>query len=209
MRPVAALYIDPLGVYPKMPGVDHWDEARDARLYDGPHPVVAHPPCGPWSKLRHLCNAATMATADCAPRALEQVRRWGGVLEHPAHSLLFQSDAELARHMSGRMRANYVDAFGGFCYAVNQVEWGHVCSKPTWIYMVGVPGLVANDPSRFYRPFPNQQPTHCVCTGPRQLKRLPVASKQLKRRTPPLFAQWLVSLARSTPLPAPPKGSTP
>jgi hypothetical protein len=28
-----------------------------------------------------------------------------------------------------------------------------------------------------------------------------VASKQMKRRTPPLFAEWLVSLARSVEMP--------
>ena len=42
---IAALYIDPRGPYPKMAEVDCWDETRDARLYDGPHAIVAHPPC--------------------------------------------------------------------------------------------------------------------------------------------------------------------
>ena len=191
MRTIAALYVDPRGPYPSIPGVDYWDEKRDARKYEGPHPVVAHPPCGPWSKLRYLCNAETLATADCAPRALEQVRAFGGVLEHPANSLLWKKDPDLASHT--RFRVGYVDRFGGYCLAVRQVEWGHCCEKPTWLYLVGVPVEALTSP-----PLTGRPPTHCVCTGPRQLVRLPVASKQLKRRTPPAFAEWLVSLARSS-----------
>src|SRR4051812_11798157 len=46
---VAALYVETNGVYYGLPDVDPWDEARDARLYYGPWPVVAHPPCKSWS----------------------------------------------------------------------------------------------------------------------------------------------------------------
>lgn len=41
---IAALFVERGGSYWSLPDVDPWDEARDARLYDGPHPVVAHPP---------------------------------------------------------------------------------------------------------------------------------------------------------------------
>lgn len=115
MRTVAALYIDPLGVYPRLspcgrydrkaPGhvcaissaVDCWDKARNAKLYTGPHPVVAHPDCGPWSKLRHLC---TLQDDACGPRAFEQVREFGGVLEHPEHSRVFGAPSCFT-HQSG------------------------------------------------------------------------------------------------------------
>jgi hypothetical protein len=46
---VAALYVDPAGVYAGLDDVDLWDEKRDARLYAGPWSVVAHPPCKSWS----------------------------------------------------------------------------------------------------------------------------------------------------------------
>jgi hypothetical protein len=41
---IAALYVEKDGVYANLPGVDVWDESRDARLYAGPDPVVAHLP---------------------------------------------------------------------------------------------------------------------------------------------------------------------
>ena len=47
---VSALYVQRGGVYWDVPGVDPWDEERDARLYTGPNPVVAHPPCQRWGR---------------------------------------------------------------------------------------------------------------------------------------------------------------
>ena len=47
---IAALYVDPKGVYAGLPDVEVWDEARDGRLYAGPWPVVAHPPCARWGR---------------------------------------------------------------------------------------------------------------------------------------------------------------
>ena len=41
---ISALYVRTNGPYFGLPDVDPWDEARDARLYRGPRPVVAHPP---------------------------------------------------------------------------------------------------------------------------------------------------------------------
>jgi hypothetical protein len=48
---IAALYVESGGAYYGLPGVDAWDEKRDARRYAGPHPVVAHPPCQRWGKM--------------------------------------------------------------------------------------------------------------------------------------------------------------
>ena len=44
-RQVAALFVEKGGCYYGLNGVDPWPAGRDARLYNGPHPVVAHPPC--------------------------------------------------------------------------------------------------------------------------------------------------------------------
>ena len=48
MNTIAAIYVQTGGSYYGLDDVDCWDEERDARLYPGPHPVVAHPPCQRW-----------------------------------------------------------------------------------------------------------------------------------------------------------------
>ncbi len=80
---VAALFVDPRGSYAGLPDVDLWDEARDARLYDGPWPVVAHPPCSRWCRLAGLVEARwghkRGDDGGCFASALESVRvSWCG-----------------------------------------------------------------------------------------------------------------------------------
>lgn len=188
MITVAALYIDPRGPYPRMEGVDCWDETRDARLYDGPHPVVAHPPCGAWGRLRKFHRADD---ADCGPRAVEQVRAFGGVLEHPADSLLWPE--------CGLPRPDNPDnQYGAFSLEVDQCAWGHVARKRTWLYVVGMtPGAVlpgirtGGTPTHWCR----KRPGEVVPAG------IKMCSKEQRRRTPPAFAAWLVSLARMVSVP--------
>lgn len=175
---VAALYIDPRGPYPALCR-EVYDETRDAKTYAGPWPVVAHPPCGPWGRLRFLC---TKQDASCGPAGVDAVRRWGGVLEHPAESLLFR---RCALPFPGEL----ADGAGGRTYAVRQVAWGHCCEKPTWLYVVGVPAEVVVAGIRT-----GGVATHRVTSGPRG-PRLPSATHLKRRLTPPAFAEWLVSLA--------------
>jgi len=66
---IAALFVDELGPYAGMPGVDAWGESRDATKYTGPAPCVAHPPCGPWGRLRRL----TKRPEDAAPQVPTRV----------------------------------------------------------------------------------------------------------------------------------------
>jgi hypothetical protein len=191
---IAALYVDPRGPYPAMDNVDCWDIERDARLYDGPHPVVAHPPCGPWGKLKHLYRGDEH---DCALVALAQVRRFGGVLEHPAKSKLWAAQ-------DIPTPGSFPDRFGGFSVAVDQCAWGHVARKPTWLYIVGVNIQTVVDGIRV-----GGTPTHWASgsrvnsskSSTRQGSPVPhgikVCSAQQRRRTPAAFAQWLVSLART------------
>jgi hypothetical protein len=166
--PPAALYVDvKRGPYAAL-GLDCWGVERDARRYPGPAPVIAHPPCGPWGRYAHRCEQdATLALV-----AVEQVRRWGGVLEHPAHSRLWAA-AGLPRP------GELPDAHGGYTIHVEQGWWGHAAPKPTWLYLVGVrPGSVV-------LPAPRPQPTG----------RVERMAKTCRHLTPPDFARYLVSLA--------------
>lgn len=183
---IAALYIDHLrGPYATMDGVDPWGVDRDARLYRGPYPVVAHPPCNAWGRYRvdrlSLSACATWdssrfdrAGADmlCGVTAVHQVRQYGGVLEHPAHSALWDF-ASLPR--PGLFR----DHRGGFTMEVHQGAFGHECPKPTWLYVVGV------DPFSYLEPFRRMQPG--------RVERQWSSQRHL---TPPRFAEFLVSIAR-------------
>src|SRR5688500_4949476 len=88
---IAALYVHTNGVYFGLEGVDPWDIHRDARKYAGPHPVVAHPPCERWGRYWGGGPSVSIPKrkgddGGCFAHALEMVRRFGGVIEHPAAS---------------------------------------------------------------------------------------------------------------------------
>jgi hypothetical protein len=183
-RVIAALYIDAKGPYPVMTSVNAWTEKDDARRYAGPFAVVAHPPCGPWSALKHL-HRAKPGEKDCAPLAVLAVRLWVGVLEHPAHSQLWKT--------MNLPKPGEEDEYG-FCIEVQQCDWGHVARKRTWLYCVDVDLMRVKFP-------PMREPTHWCSGGGTGRGRVPkgikVCSAQQRRRTPPAFAEWLVALART------------
>ena len=139
---IAALYVQTGGVYyaPELAGiVDPWDEARDARTYAGPWPVVAHPPCSRWCRLAGLVEARwghkRGDDGGCFAAALNAVRTYGGVLEHPAYS-----DAWAAFDLPKPPRhGGWVRGFcGGWSCHVEQGRYGHVAKKATWLYAFGV-----------------------------------------------------------------------
>lgn len=136
---VAALFVERGGVYFGLEDVDPWDEARDARLYDGPHPVVAHPPCARWSRLAGFTEARfgykRGEDGGCFESALHSVHTYGGVLEHPAHSAAFAK--------FGLPKPIWTDGWtlgldgGASCY-VEQGRYGLPVKKATWLYAFGV-----------------------------------------------------------------------
>ena len=148
-RTVAALYVDPDGPYSKVEGIDLWPESRDARLYAGPHPIVAHPPCARWSVLAGLVESLgglpKREDGGTFAAALAAVRNYGGVLEHPAQSAAWRwFGLKQPRTDGGWVNADWE---GGWTCCVSQRNYGHRAAKKTWIYAVGVdlPSLVWGD----------------------------------------------------------------
>lgn len=200
LRPVAALYVDAVrGPYGRMPGVEAWGfPERDAMAYAGPWPVVAHPPCACWGAFKWRCERA-IAAGDVAkarekmtgPRAVQQVRTWGGVLEHPAKSGLW-AHAGLPRPGEGR------DAWGGWSMEIDQARWGHPAEKKTWLYFCGV------EPEDLPSIPPWRAPTHVIARGKNlchmseeeRETALPDLPKSKRHLSPPAFAAWLVEVAR-------------
>lgn len=162
---VSVLYVDPRGVYPKLVA-DWWDEARDARNYRGPNPVVAHPPCGPWGAWKHLC---TKQDPDAFVIALAKVNRYGGVLEHPANSRAF--------------------AYYGVnpVIELDQCDFGFPARKRTWLYMR--PADLTPGPMP-----PAREPTRTLVNR-KYSPGLPGLHSRDRSRTPLAFAQWLLDLA--------------
>jgi hypothetical protein len=136
---VAALFVDPRGVYAGLPDVEVWDEARDARLYAGPWPVVAHPPCARWSRLagfvEFVYGYKRGDDGGCFAAALKAVRTYGGVLEHPAYTDAWQA-FELPRPVTYHGWTLDLDG-GASCY-IEQGRYGLPVKKATWLYAYGV-----------------------------------------------------------------------
>lgn len=162
---IAALYVATDGVYFGLPNVDPWDEQRDARLYAGPWPVVAHPPCSRWCRLAGLVQKRwgykKGDDGGCFAAALAAVRRWGGVLEHPAYS-----DAFAAHGMPAPSGAWQRTVDGGWVCHVEQWHYGHAAKKATWLYAFGV-----EPPSLVWSRTPDNAETAYVTDGGGRVKR--------------------------------------
>lgn len=195
MNQVAALFVRRDSIYKTIPGVDCWDTERDARNWPGGMPGVFHPPCRGWGRLRYFARPAP-GELDLGPWAVAQVRRQGGVVEHPAYSRLWPH-CDLPRPGAGR------DEFGGWTLGIMQSAFGHRADKATWLYIVGVdPAFVPPIPLRLGR-------AECVVSGWARMKRKdgsrlrrgetgwrPPLDLAEREHTPPALAHWLVDLAR-------------
>lgn len=180
---VAVLFARSDSHYKSLADVEVYDMERDARTYDGPYPIVAHPPCRGWGAFAWRANARP-DEKNLARLAVSLVRAFGGVLEHPAASKLWK-DQMLPMPTK-------IDHFGGFTLPIDQHWWGHRASKRTFLYIVGCKPTDVPD-----IPFVMSEPTHVIGDVGRASKgnKKPEISKAEREHTPPELAKWLVSLA--------------
>lgn len=127
---VAVLFARADSIYKTLPGTDVWDIERNARLWPGGAPVVAHPPCRAWGRLRQFAKPRK-GERQLAIWSVRQVRRFGGVLEHPVGSLLWKK--------AGLPPPGQTDRYGGWTLPIHQNWWGHRAEKATLLYIVGCP----------------------------------------------------------------------
>ena len=199
---IAALYVQTDGCYFGLEGVDPWDEKRDARLYAGPWPVVAHPPCERWGRYATGGPSARVKRIKgddkgCFKAALAAVRRWGDVLEHPEASAAWKAFdlIEPPRH-GGWVVADWQ---GGWTCCIEQGAYSHRARKATWLYAchVDLPSLswgrAKGDFVRLDLGYHSaEERRRAVKTGAG--KRL---SKKQSAATPHAFRDVLISIARS------------
>ena len=193
-RMVAALYVETGGAYFGVSGVDPWDEVRDARKYAGPWPVVAHPPCDRWCQMAPVNQARyghkVGDDGGCFEAALRAVRRFGGVLEHPALSIAWRTFELPHPPTSGAWIKTWC---GGWTCQVEQRHYGHRARKATWLYAYGL----TPPPLKWG---PGAKPEAWISSDrPRaELAALGIAQlgKKEAKATPPAFRELLLSMAR-------------
>jgi hypothetical protein len=149
---IAALYVQTGGCYFGLDGVEPWDEARDARKYDGPYPVISHTPCPRWGKMWFGQPLTVKLTGvrkkkgddgGCFEHSLYCVRKYGGIIEHPCGSYAWPHfGLNVPPREGGWVNADFL---GGWTCCVEQGRYGHYARKPTWLLAYGIDELPSLD----------------------------------------------------------------
>lgn len=218
---IAALFIEPDGVYANQPGIDAWCEMRDARCYSGPYPVVAHPPCQRWGRFWHGSTRKPHQfkmgdDKGCFASALRSLADHGGVIEHPADShawrwfglrspkrfagwhetngpLIWWRDGVAIRWRNLRRETWWT------CY-VEQGHYGHMSRKPTWLLVRGAP----LPPLNWNKGEQRLHPTALARYGYEKARRIRMTAMvggkdktKIRNATPTQFRDVLIGIARS------------
>ncbi len=180
---ISALYVRSDSIYYSL-GIDCWDIIRDARTWQGGNAIIAHPPCRSWGQLSHFAKPRSdekQLAIDC----INLIRKFGGVLEHPRSSKLWD--------VMNLPKAGSIDEFEGYSICIDQNWFGHKAQKSTLLYIKGCPK--------------NQLPAIPLCfdridytvassikkkSGLRLKKEI---TKKEREATPLELAKWLIKVA--------------
>lgn len=181
-REIAVLFIRKDSIYKELVE-ECFDIERNAAGYNFKLPVICHPPCRAWGRLRHFAKPRE-GEKELALFSVDLVRKFGGIVEHPRSSLLW-FEKDIPRH-------GEVDQYGGFCISVNQSWFGHKAEKNTLLYICGidrknVPSMPLN-----FNAIERTISGSFRRTHPSYRKEV---SKAEREATPLLFAEWLIQLA--------------
>lgn len=176
-KKVIVLFAEKNSIYRKL-GCDVWDAERDALNWHGKEPAIYHPPCRLWSKLSPFSTADPIEKY-LALWSVNKVRSYGGILEHPAQSKLFDF---MQLPLPGQ-----VDEFG-FTLEIDQFNYGHLARKRTWLYICGI------DKQRVLPLLSKKIIAKCryMCSGTSDTKK--ELDKKLRSSTPRLMARTFVKI---------------
>lgn len=163
---ISVLCALPNSIYKTIPGIDVWDVKRDAYYFTGSNPVIVHPPCPQWSRLKAFANPDP-DEKELAYHCLKYVVRNGGIFEHPAGSTFFKE----AGISNGRLMS------------VDQFWWGFTARKRTHLFFSKCRPL--STPLRF-------DATEWS-VGMNRGKGLPEIKKSQRSETTKEFATWLIN----------------
>lgn len=191
---IAALFVQPGGAYYGLPDVDPWDVVRDARFYEGPYPVVAHPPCQLWGPFAAVNYARWGGEhnkpgndAGCFASALRSVTTFGGVLEHPYTSKAWKAHGVEIPAIAGWHRHGLHE----WTCQIWQSAYGHRANKATGILYCGIKPPFDLDWSR---PIGTHQIGQRDQRGKARNK--PTVGKKEASATPLAFRDVLIALAK-------------
>jgi hypothetical protein len=157
-------------LYKQIPGLDVWDEERNAYLFTGSNPVITHAPCAQWSRMKAFAHQNEFHK-DLAYFCLNKILRNGGIFEHPAGSSFFK-EAGITKGL----------------YSVDQSWWGFPARKRTILFFNGCKPM----------PFPVMRhvPTHVVAIssklGDHQRSFRRELPKSQRSTTVLPFAYWMI-----------------
>lgn len=112
---IAVLCTAEKSLYRSLPNLDLWPVSRNAWNFNSDYPVIAHPPCPQWSRLKGLASEDEEQKA-LAFHCLHKVFSNGGILEHPEGSAFFNAAGIRPTH------------------SINQSWFGYPIPKRTWLF---------------------------------------------------------------------------